>query len=233
MERWGCRYLCLFIEADSFELRRLSIKSVYPFQRIEKDFGDERLNRMYEIGRHTLELCAHEHYEDYLWREQALYGMDSRHQILFGYGAFEEYEYPRENLRLMARSIQDDEFIELCAPSRISFNIPSFGAYWILAVCENAERDFDEAFVNEMIPYCERMLLQFERRTTEIGLRLFSEPQYWNFHDWSVEPDRGTIEQASSFSAYSKRLLEVLGNYYDPEKADMNGGKIFMRSISF
>lgn len=35
----------------------------------------------------------HEHYEDYPWREQALYAFDSRNQALYGYYAFGNYDF--------------------------------------------------------------------------------------------------------------------------------------------
>lgn len=211
LRRIGCRYVCLFVEAERVTIRRLSVREAgYPFGLPEKDFGDRLLNEIYETGRRTLYLCAHEHYEDCPWREQALYGMDSRNQMLFGYGAFEEYEFPRACLRLFARSQREDGLILLCAPARGSIVIPSFTAYWLIAICENAEADYDEAFVKELLPHAERALDAFFARGTKEGVMLFTEAEYWNFHEWSDGLDGGKIFRKESVPAEADCNLTAL-----------------------
>ncbi len=185
LERVGCRYLCLYVETESVEVERLTIREVnYPFNYPKKDFGDRLLNKIYETGRRTLDLCAHEYYEDCPWREQGHYA-DGRYQMLFGYSAFEEYDYPRESLRLMAYASRLDGFVELRSPMANPFTIPAHTAHWLLAVCENAEVDYNEEFIKEMLPYAEKMLAAYQRRTNDIGITVFSEKEYWNWHDWT------------------------------------------------
>ncbi len=192
--RIGCRYICIFVEGEEVEVARLGIREVnYPFNEKKKDFGDKLLNAIYETGRRTLRLSAHEHYEDCPWREQALYGMDSRNQMLFGYGAFEEYEYPRANLRILARSMQEDGLVALTPPADMPICIPSFTSYWLIAIGENADADYNEEFAKEILPYAERALEAFFARKTEEGICLLTEPRYWNFHEWSDGLDGGEI----------------------------------------
>ncbi len=186
LNRFGCRYICLFVENESFTLSRLGIREVgYPFKFPKKDFGDKLLNSIYELGRRTLYLSAHEHYEDCPWREQALYGMDSRNQMLFGYGAFEEYEFPRANIAMMGHSMREDGMIAICAPSVNDLCIPSFTAYWLIAIAENVERDYKQSFVQEMLPYIEQAMSAFLAKEGECGISIFTEPMHWNFHEWS------------------------------------------------
>ncbi len=192
--RFGCRYICLFCEAQSITLSRLGIREVtYPFALPEKDFGDCLLNKIYETGRRTLRLSAHEHYEDCPWREQALYGMDSRNQILFGYGAFGEYDYPRAILRLVCSSVRDDGFFNITVPARTEFTIPSFTAYWLVAMGENAEVDYNEEFVKEILPTADQSLSALLAREGKNGIALLPEPAYWNFHEWSSGLNGGKI----------------------------------------
>lgn len=186
MRRIGCRYFILFVCAPSVKISELGIREeLYPFAKPEKDFGDRLLNRIYETGRRTLELCAHEHYEDCPWREQSLYGMDSRNQMLFGYGAFGEYEFPRASLRLFAKSLEKDGLLPICPPSQATITIPSFSAYWLLAVYENAEADYDEGFVKEVLPAVETILGTFMANTENGALNTLDGDRYWNFHEWS------------------------------------------------
>lgn len=194
--RFGLRYLCLFVQAEKVNVRRLTVsETAYPFKPIKKDFGDGLLNKIYETGVRTLLLCAHEHYEDCPWREQALYGMDSRNQMLFGYGAFEKEQsvrFARASLKLLASSLREDGLVELCPPSRCGVVIPSFTLYWIIAVCENAEFDFDLPFINEILPEVRRAADCFISRAEERGLKVFEGEEYWNFHEWSPGLD-GTV----------------------------------------
>lgn len=192
--RLGCRYLCLFVECDRVTVNRFTlVESLYPFNKPEKNFNDRLLNRIYETGRRTLELCAHEHYEDCPWREQALYGMDSANQMLFGYGAFNEYEFPRESIRLMAETRKPNGLIELCAPSHLSFTIPSFSAYMVMAICENAEVDYNKKFVSEMLPHAKDVMRVFENHSDNSGVSLFHEVGFWNFHEWSEGLEGGVF----------------------------------------
>ncbi len=185
LERIGGRYLCLYVEADNVEVERLSVREVnYPFKRPKKDFGDRLLNKIYEMGRRTLDLCAHEYYEDCPWREQGHYS-DARFQMLFGYTAFEEYELPRESLRLIACAAREDGLVELRSPMGNDFTIPVHTAQWLLGICENAEVDYNEAFLLEMLPFAEKAIAAFQKRTKEMGITVFTEKEYWNWHDWT------------------------------------------------
>ena len=65
---------------------------------------DRLMNKIYDVSKRTLHLCMHEHYEDCPQREQALYGMDSRNQMLCGYYAFGETKMPRASIELLGMS---------------------------------------------------------------------------------------------------------------------------------
>lgn len=194
LRRVGARYLTVYLFGSKVEISRLSIAEVdYPFTMPEKHFEDKLLDKIYQTARRTLQLSAHEHYEDCPWREQALYGMDSRNQMLFGYGAFGEYRLPRALLKLMALSAADDGLIPLCAPAEMSITIPSFSAYWLIAFCENAAADYDDAFVAEMLPFAEKMCSAFLARADRNGVSVFTQTRYWNFHEWTDGLDGGEI----------------------------------------
>ncbi len=209
--RLGCRYICIFAETGDITLSRLGIREVgYPFSFPKKDFGNSFLNTIYETGRRTLYLSAHEHYEDCPWREQALYGMDSRNQMLFGYGAFEEYEYPRANLMLIAKSVQENGLIPLTAPAESIITIPSFTAYWIIAIGENAELDYNEEFIKSILPYAEKGLDALLLKETENGISLFTETYGWNFHEWSQGLDGGEIVRKYEIEPEGDALLTAL-----------------------
>ncbi len=187
LRRFGARYLCLYVQSTQPVTVHSAgiLEERYPFRKPAKDFGDRLFNRLYETGRRTLELCAHQHYEDCPWREQALYGMDSRNQMLFGYGAFGETAYPRANLRLLARGIGEDGLLHLCPPSTADITIPSFSAYFVVACRENARAELHADFVADVLPAVERIMAVFRSQTKDGAVHTFGPRRYWNFHEWS------------------------------------------------
>jgi len=129
----------------------------------------------------------HEHYEDCPWREQALYTMDSRNQMLCGYYAFGEYRYPRANLWLMAQDRRKDGFLSICIPCESELVIPSFCLHWYQAVLEYTRHSGDLTLVQEIWSKLCSVLAAFCRHwDAEKGLLpIISGEQYWNFYEWS------------------------------------------------
>ena len=155
-------------------------------------------NEIYETCKRTLLMCMHEHYEDCPWREQALYTMDSRNQMLCGYYTFKETAFPKASLRLIGQSIRDDDLLELCSPARVSITIPCFCAVYLVQLWEYVLFSGDLDFAREMLPVCERVCRAFMARTAENGLiPVLQEREYWNFYEWQSGMDNGigTVEQ--------------------------------------
>ena len=187
IRRAGLRYITLFVGAHEFTLRYAGARPVeYPLDLSPRFHTADALHsRIYDVCRDTLRACLHEHYEDCPWREQALYGMDSRNQMLCGYYAFGEYDMPRESLRLLALGQREDGLLELCAPARCSITIPSFSLDFILALDEYLLFSGDRAFASDMMPVARRILDGMAARRGDNGLiPVYVEQRYWNFYEW-------------------------------------------------
>ncbi|MDD4772790.1 MAG: hypothetical protein PHZ09_04210 [Eubacteriales bacterium] len=186
--RLGLRYMQIHVYAPSFVLYYAGIcPTIYPVtDKITFSCADNLHNKIYETSVYTLIMCMHEHYEDCPWREQALYSMDSRNQMLCGYYAFKEFRFVRASLKLMALSIRDDNMLELCAPARVSITIPSFTAIFLTQVYEYMQYSNDLEFAKELLPVLRRIADEFIRRIdAQIGLiACFQEARYWNFYEW-------------------------------------------------
>ncbi|NLG26213.1 MAG: hypothetical protein GX558_12715 [Clostridiales bacterium] len=186
-QRAGLRYLQLMIDAPRATLYYAGALPVrYPVSdRPAFSTADGLHSRIYEICRETLIHCMHDHYEDCPWREQALYTMDSRNQMLAGYYAFGEYDLPRASIRLMAQSLRGDGLLELCAPARVPVVIPSFSAMFLVQLQEYHLFSGDDQFAREMLPIARAIADGFLARA-EGGLMPAYEGQgYWNFYEWS------------------------------------------------
>lgn len=186
--RLGMRYMQIHIYAASAKIFYAGIRTTnYPLEHnIVFSCADNLHNRIHEVCKRTLLMSMHEHYEDCPWREQALYTMDSRNQMLCGYYVFKEFDFAKASLRLMAQSIRDDNMLELCSPAKVSITIPSFSAIYLTQVYEYLKYSGDVDFVTEMLPYMKQIADEFVHRTNnETGLiKCFTESHYWNFYEW-------------------------------------------------
>ncbi|RKN80524.1 family 78 glycoside hydrolase catalytic domain [Paenibacillus ginsengarvi] len=189
MKRWAGRYLQLHIGGvrDTFTLYYAGLRSVeYPVEPKGEFRCPDRLHQQIEqVAVRTLHLCMHEHYEDTPWREQALYAMDSRNQALCGYYCFGEYDFPAASNRLFGEGLKDDCYLELTAPAKTPFTIPSFSFIWIVQLEEHLlySGDFEQARAN--LGIVRRMM---DRHTAQLFNGLLETPgssAYWNFYDWA------------------------------------------------
>ncbi len=233
--RLGMRYLEVHIPAKTARIYYAGIRTTdYPLSReVFFTCADSLHNEIYEVSKRTLRMCMHEHYEDCPWREQALYSMDSRNQMLCGYYAFRETEFPKASLRLMAQSIREDNMLELCSPARVSITIPAFTAIFLTQVYEYLLFSGDSAFVRGLLPVLTRIADEFlRRRDPETGLiACFQEQKYWNFYEWQSGLDGSIAGSVSdedvtfdaplcAFVSFGLRALSmILGNLGEREAA--------------
>ena len=211
--RLGCRYLQLFIhcrEAVIYEAGLLEVQ--YPVDEAPVFACGSLLHtKIYETAKRTLHLCMHEHYEDCPWREQALYGFDSRNQMLCGYYAFGEFDYARENLRLLALSQREDGLLELCAPARVPVNIPSFSLAFIVALEEYCRYSGDLAFGEEMLETADKILDSLRGHIHNGTAFCYQEPGYWNFYEWNELLDGQPMEHESPAPPSADAGLQLFG----------------------
>jgi len=185
--RLGLRYLQVHIYAKQALIRYAGIRTTeYPLDAdVKFTCADSLHTRIHEVAKRTLRMCMHEHYEDCPWREQALYAMDSRNQMLCGYHAFREFDFPKASIRLIAQSLREDCMLELCSPARVPITIPSFSAMFLTQVYEYVLYSGDLEFAREMLPIMQQIAEVFlARRDGETGLiACFPEAKYWNFYE--------------------------------------------------
>ncbi len=213
MRRLGCRYLELHAE-EPLEIEFLSVlPCAYPLNKIPKTFKNPLHQKIYDVAVRTLELCLHDHYEDCPWREQGLYAMDSRNQIICGYYAFKEYAVPRDNLYLMSRSDRDDHLLSICIPTSFDYAIPSFSLHYITEIYEYTLHSGDLTLAKEVLPELRLLIKSFTDRI-ENGLigNFISDksPGYWNFYEWREGLNGyGEEDKKPGFSAALNCLLSL------------------------
>ena len=183
--RLGCRYLEIFCE-EPITLREASVvPTLYPLTEIPFDAGDPLRQAIYDVCVRTLRLCMHEHYEDCPWREQALYAMDGRNQIIAGYHAFGEHRFPRSCLSLMAQDRREDGLLAITTPYGGDLTIPSFSLHYFIEILEYTQYSGDESLAREVWTKLCSVLGAFTARLENGLIPTFPGKQHWNFYEWS------------------------------------------------
>ncbi len=159
-------------------------EAVYPLNETKFEIKDKLHSKIYKTCLGTLKICMHEHYEDTPWREQCLYGFDSRNQMLYGYDAFGEYKFAKASIELLESSLGDDGIIDMCVPSEIKLKIPSFSIMWMVGACEYVLSSGDTTYGKHFYKIAEKILDIYKTRM-ENGLYYAPQEEgYWNFYDW-------------------------------------------------
>ena len=139
---------------------------------------------IYNVCLHTLECCMHEHYEDCPTREQALYALDSRNQMLCGYYAFGEYKFPRSNLMLFGKDIREDKLLTITAPRKIKLTISTFALFYIIETFEYAVYSKDLSIIGDTYDKMQGIFDVFIGRMDDGLVPNFTEKHIWNFYEW-------------------------------------------------
>ena len=191
--RFGCRYLQFFIHAPEVTVYYAGLRpTLYPLKHKDFKCGNLLRETIYKVCQNTLQQCLHEHYEDCPWREQALYAMDSRNQMLCGYYAFGETEAPRASLELMAHGLRPDGLLSLCYPAGMDFPIPSFSCAYFLQMEEYVRYTGDTTLAEQYFDVLDDLIKTFHNKMQAegvienfYGLAPTGKHDYWNFYEWS------------------------------------------------
>lgn len=201
------RYIQLHVKnPQDFKIHAFGIKSCeYPFVEKAGYKGDKLLEKIYNTSVDTLKLCMHEHYEDCPWREQAMYMMDSRIQMLCGYYAFENTEPQKAALVTFMKSADENGILPLTAPAdKVNFTIPAFVLMWVVAYEDYLEHTGNVDDIAAMAEFAGKIINLFRNMYDGKGIAVPKTPLYWNFYDWADGLDNspwGTLREDRGYDA--------------------------------
>ena len=179
------RYLQVYFKKP-IDVHYIGIRSVdYPIKIRQNFLNDETRHKIYETSLRTLRSCMHEHFEDCPWREQALYTLDSRNEMLAAYDAFEDFKFIRSNLSLIAHGVREDGLLSICYPSGMDFPIPFFSLAYAIQLAEYIDRSGDVSILNETFDAVTTVMQTFISRVEDCGLIDAFPYPYWNFYEWT------------------------------------------------
>jgi len=209
-------------------LPRPYVETAYPLVNTKRpSFSDPKKEKLYDVAFRTLQLCAHDTFEDCPYYEQLQYACDGRLEILFTYAATDDLALPRQAIRLFGASMQPFGLTQSRFPSRDRQTIPAFALYYVLMLEDYVNRTGDTDFIRPYIPLAEQIVETFLRKRTESGMLA---PQgYWDYFDWTPQWARGATPTAALagesalqnlFFVYAARsLCRLLPKYHRADLA--------------
>lgn len=201
------RYLFVTTE-NPIDFGYIGIREVYnPAEEIRRKFADPLLQKIYDVSVYTVKCCMHEHYEDCPWREQALYAMDSRNQMLCNYYVYKKTIYQRENLVLMSKGLRADGLLSLCFPAGVDYPIPFFSLAYIMQAYEYVRHTGDKTLLDEIGGTLDKIMSVFLSKIDDNRLIAQLPAPYWNFYEWA--------EDSANDDQLSETPREYLPKVYD------------------
>ena len=185
--KMGCRYMEITGES-AFNLEKAGcVPHYYDVDKTPFTLSGALDAAIDDICVRTLRLCMSNHYVDCPWREQDLYVLDARNQMLCGYYVFSNgnREYARANLLLMSKDRRDDGLLSICFPCGVNLTIPSFTLYYFLAVREYIDFTGDKSLAEDVYEkLCDILNAVLSNMLDGLVVR-WSGKQYWNFYEWT------------------------------------------------
>ncbi|MBJ9993510.1 alpha-L-rhamnosidase-related protein [Paenibacillus sp. S28] len=210
--RRAFRYLKVGVMATPVPLRicDLRVRFVhYPY----KDGGhfhssDDKLNRIWEVGRYTTMVNSQNHFEDCPYREGALWVADSVVMSKVVYQTFNDPRLVRKSLLQAAKIQNADGSIPGTGPQRNAYLLPDFCAHWLFGVAEYYDYTKDRAFLEELWPHIVKLAAWFTGQEDDAGLFANADRDgMWCFIDWSDEIHRE--DRVTAVSCFYYKFLHT------------------------
>lgn len=184
LKRIGARYIQIDYSGP-LKVNYLGIYKVeYPFVIKPHKFANKLDQKIYDTALNTLVCCYHEHFEDCPWREQSLYTLDSRLQMLAYYQGFDNNEAVLSSIELMLNDWRTDGQLNICFPTDASLVIPSYSLYLFDIVWENYKYTHNIDLLKRSNSKLESILESFEANMEDGLVNRFYKESYWNFYEW-------------------------------------------------
>ncbi len=158
--------------------------TAYPFEKKATfNSDDAELQRIWDTGWRTAQLCSHETYMDTPYWEQLQYVGDTRIQAMISYAVTGDDHLGRQAMMAYRDSQLTDGLTGSRYPSNLTQIIPPFSLMWVGMLHDYWMYRDDPTFVKTLLPSTRGTLDWFTARQRPDGLLGLIE--WWPFVDWS------------------------------------------------
>ena len=190
----GIRFVTVVVRGDHGPLDlKLSWRcAAYPLTiKGAWDSSDEDLNAIWQISKHTQQVCSMDVFVDTPWREQSQWWGDARIQAKNTHWLTGDSRLLEQGIHLIAEQEgAPDGLLFANAPTTHSGSVlPDFCLTWIATLYDLYFQTGRTDFIPEIIPRAEKILQYFENQRGENGAIGFDE-RFWLFEDWGDLPKK-------------------------------------------
>lgn len=215
----GFRYVRLIFKDCSEPLKIHKIKAIetrYPFE--EKGSfvtGDEKLQKVFDICKKTVELCCNEAIVDTPWREQSQWMGDVAAVTLGGiYGLYGDTVLSAKFLTQSANNQLQTGLISnvtnTTADGYLGCMI-DYNFWWIIAVWDYYMYTGDRELLNRIYPVVCRLMLAADDFRDEYGM--LNRVSYTVFIDWAANDRRGECGPLNAIYYGTLKTFEKMAEY--------------------
>ncbi|MDB6167250.1 MAG: hypothetical protein JWM88_114 [Verrucomicrobia bacterium] len=192
------RYVGLQIKVGSAPLTLRGVThrfTAYPY-RIAATFqsSDVSLDKIWNVGLHTMRMCSHETFEDCPHYEQMQYAGDTMITSKVAMLTTGDYRLSRQALYHFDWSRLSDGLTQARFPSRLVQVIPAWSIHWITNLKDYFHCSGDAATLRDLLPGVRAVLDWYRRHADTEGLP--ARLPYWNITDWCPWWPRGVVPGA-------------------------------------
>ncbi len=194
------RYIGLQLQVGAAPLTLRAVRhrfTAYPY-RVAATFrsSDPALDRIWDVGLHTMRMCAHETFEDCPHYEQMQYAGDTMITSQLGLLTTGDGRLSRQALYHFDWSRLSDGLTQARYPSRLVQVIPAWSLHWITTLKDYFYCTGDRATVQDLLPGVRAVLDWYRRHTDADGLP--ARLPFWNITDWCPWWPRGVVPGADT-----------------------------------
>ena len=194
------RYVGVKVAAGDEPIEIKSIRyryTAYPYElKAQFSCDDPALERIFQAGVRTMQLCSHDTFEDCPHYEQMQYAGDTMITSHLGMLTSGDYRLSRQAVYQFDWSRGPDGLTHSRFPSRLRQVIPSWSLHWITTIRDLGLCSGDLVTVQDMLPGTLAVLDWFRRHRDERGLP--AKLPYWNITDWCPWWPRGVVPGADT-----------------------------------
>lgn len=229
----GLRFLALSLRGSGKVTIRTAAVRERLFPRATGPFfecSDDDLNRIWAVGRRTVDLCSHDAYLDCPSREQRAWTGDSVVHQMVDLTTNPDWSLARRNLELGA-SPRPDGMLPMAAGGDFEYAdstyIPDWALHWIHALFNLARYSGDEDLVRELLPVAERVLRWFLPFQADDGL--LTNVTGWVLIDWSAVHTSGKSATLNALWGRALREFQKLSDQVGDGGRARWAGRLWVR----
>ncbi|MBD3385545.1 Bacterial alpha-L-rhamnosidase [candidate division KSB1 bacterium] len=195
--RWrrGFRYMSITFRNLTSDLHLRAVRTLFSTYAVSNEgafsCSDERLNKVWRIGRHTLQCCMEDTFTDCPAYEQTYWVGDARNEALVCYAAYGGWPLVERCVRLAAQSLHNSPLPQSQVPSGWNIILTAWSLLWIQMVDEYYFYSGDDKALQSFYPAVKQTLESCQKYCDNpFGLLSI---HAWNMFDWSGQDDEHAL----------------------------------------